>query len=474
MKIPRLSHIISLSAYSVLILVALILLPGADIFTTFLSLLLVWCVVIGLYKKMPIYTEVGRYTLLGIMSILSVGVIANVHYFTIVSGGTTQFPILYNPDAFRFYYDAVATYGLPEGIFCEPKQHGYGLLIVCLWNLTGVTIVAPLVVNILCILLCVMVSGLITWRLLKDKVQNSYKWIVSCAIILTASVCYYVNSGTLLLKDALICLAMSLIILKFTDLMIPVKRLKIKYLLTGCFVVGLLLLMLLRPNYIIYAVGGIMIMNGWRDKRSWLRGLFLILISVAVWYCASVILSGYEMAQETGDLMQGASTGNAFFSDNPQHNYLNQIIGDYLDFPWWKYLLYMPACSVLQFLIPFPWGFEYGLEFGYTLVYARMSYPWYIIGGILLFFVFVKWRKSPKELALMFLWGFLMWLVPVYLFAGTVSRYSLPILPALIPAVVYVISLYKKSRPFYIWMSVYVVAIVVVLIVCYNLQQSAL
>lgn len=450
------------------------MLPGADVASTFIAMTFVWIVVAAAYKCLPAYTEFGRYTLLIITTILSVGIIANVHYYTTVSGGTTILPILQNPDANRFYNDALATYGDGYGFFCEPKQHGYGMLIASLWQVTGVTIVAPLIVNMLCVLSCILLSGMIAWRLLSSEINKSSKWIMSCAMLLTALVCYYVNSGTILLKDALICVAMALITLKFTDLLRPVAQLREKYILSIGFVLGIILLMFLRPKFILYAIIGILVLNRWKDRISWIRGLVLIVGCIITLYGASILLSGYDIGQETGDLMLGSSTGEAFFAENPQHIYSNKILGEYLDFPWWKYLLYMPLCALIQFLIPFPWGFEYGIEFGYSLYYARISYPWYIIGGIILYYVLVKWRQSPKELSLMFLWGFLMWLVPVYLFAGTVSRYALPMLPALIPAAVYVLKRYGKLRSFHVWIAGYVIALICVLIVCYNLQQSAI
>ncbi len=470
----RLSHIISFLSYCAIILVALILLPGADIVSTFIAMALVWIAIATTYRYLPTYTECGRYILMFVATILSVGIISNVYYYTTISGGTTELPILQNPDANRFYNDALATCGDGYGYFCEPRQHGYGMLIVAIWQITGVTIVVPLIVNMFSMLFCVILSGMITWRLLGDGENKSSNWVISCAMLLTASVCYYINSGTLLLKDALICLAMALIILKFTDLLKPVKQMKTVNLLTIGFAVGVFLLMFLRPNFILYAIVGVVILNRWRDIKSWIRGFTLIAICVVAWFGTSILLSGYDVGQNSVNLVLGSSTGDAFFAENPQHNYSNKIIGGYLDFPWWKYLLYMPLCTIIQFLIPFPWGFEYGVEFGYSLVFARISYPWYIIGGIILYYIFMKWRKSPKELSLMLLWGFMMWLVPVYLFAGTVSRYALPMLPALIPVAVYVLNRYGKLRSFHIWIAGYVVVLIAVLIVCYNLQQSAM
>ncbi len=49
------------------------------------------------------------------------------------------------------------------------------------------------------------------------------------------------------------------------------------------------------------------------------------------------------------------------------------------------------------------------------------------------------------------LWGVAMWLVPCYLFAGTVSRYALPMLPMLAPAVACTLSTSITKRSFMVW-----------------------
>ena len=70
--------------YVLVVLLALILLPGAQFFTSLLAMLGVWALVSGVYQAAPWRNREGWWTLLVATTLLAVGVIANVHYFTIV------------------------------------------------------------------------------------------------------------------------------------------------------------------------------------------------------------------------------------------------------------------------------------------------------------------------------------------------------------------------------------------------------
>ena len=107
-----------------LVLIALILLPGASMVPTLLAIVGVWGVVSMCYKMLPWKCNAGWWTLLISSTILAIGVIANVNYYTVHSGATTQMPVLHNPDAWRYYADALSVIGHESGVPCEIKSHG--------------------------------------------------------------------------------------------------------------------------------------------------------------------------------------------------------------------------------------------------------------------------------------------------------------------------------------------------------------
>lgn len=461
--------------YILIVLLALFIFPGADISLTLLAMVGVWCITSIIYRHTPWHNHVGMWTLLIASTILAVGVIVNVHYFTIHSGGSTQLPILQNPDSFKFHYDALYSAGHSSGIPADTKNHGYGMLISWLWNITGITIVAPMVLNMLFVLISIILSGGITCKILQGKTQRSPKWCASCAIIMTSSVCYYLNSGTLLLKEAGLIFTFTLVtycIISFREL--PMSKLRLAKLL-GIFILGIILLTILRFNFLIMVIIGILMMTKWQQKNIILNCV-LIAICICCWLGeSSFIYTNYSrMPEVTSQIIAGKGLDDSFFFNNSDHLTYNSIIDGYLGYPWWLKTILLPLTATVQYLIPLPWGFCDDIHFGYTLAYAHISYSWYMIGGLILYFILFKFRNSPKTLQRLTLWGVLMWLVPAYLFAGTVSRYALPLLPLIIPAAVYVTSKWHECKKMKLWILCYCSILVIGLIAGYIVQKGVL
>lgn len=453
-----------------LVLIALILLPGASVVPTLLAFVGVWAIVALCYKQLPWQSKAGWWTLLISSTILAVGIVANVNYFTVHSGATTQMPVLHNPDAWRYYADALSVMGHESGVPCELKSHGYGLIISWVWHLTGITIVSPLVLNMLFVLLAIIVSGGIAWRLLKETTSKSGQWVAACAMIMTASVCYFLNSGTLLLKEAGVIFAFSLIaysLISQTETFGP------NWIDIALFLVGSILVAMLRTNYLIMPIVGAIMLLRW-NKSIVIKTSVMIVITVACWIGVSAWLySSYSEAPEIASkIMVGHGLNSSFFLDNPDHRAYNAIVDGYFEFPWWKKVLMLPMSAAVQYLIPLPWGWGDDIQFGYSLAYAHVSYPWYAIGGLVVYFVISQMRKAPRALARFVAWGGLMWLVPAFLFAGTVSRYALPMLPILIPGAVYVMAQWSQMPRIKLWITCYIVLLVVGLIAGYVVQKG--
>lgn len=457
--------------YIIIVLIALWMLPGAEVWSTCGAMIAVWLCVSVIYRYTPWYSNKGRWILLVASTLLSVGVIANVHYFTVALGGTTELPVLNNPDAHRYYYDALASVGHPVGVFSPLKQHGYGLLISWLWRITGITIVSPLVVNMMAILLCIIVSGGITWQVLRNCGNRTSQSTI--AMSLTAVVCYYLNSGTLLLKEAGVCFAMVLVALSFTGIYATPKMLRNKVLLWIGFGVGCILLAFMRHTYLLMIPIGALVMLRW-NRQSVATGVIMAISGVAIMVVCAKLTEEPSVVGLPQGAIQGITVKTSFFYDHAQHRAYNDIVAGYFDIPIWKRLLYLPMSAVVQYLVPFPWNFARDMGFGYTLAYAHVAYPWYAVGGLVLYYLFVGWHKSPRILIRMSLCGVVLWLIPAYLFAGTVSRYGLPMLPMLVPSAVYVVACCRHSRMFRWWCVGYIVLLVLTLVVAYNLQQSAM
>lgn len=463
--------------YLLLAFMALLLMPGASVVPTLLAMLGVWVVVSVVYNLTPWKSNVGWWTLLILSTMLSIGIVANVHYFTIYSGGTTQLPILHNPDAYKFHYDALYTVGYSEGVAADVKNHGYGMFISWIWSITGVTIVAPMVLNMLFVLIGIIFSGGIAYRILRGQTPQSDRWIATCAMIMTSSVCYFLNSGTLLLKEAGLIFSFTLIAYVVVSIAEPnVPILRAAKLIT-LFMLGAALLTILRFNFLIMVAVGIVMMLKWR-KRNIMLSVILVAICVVCWIGESHFLyNDYaQMPVVATKIIGGQGLNNAFFFDNVDHRVYNSIVDGYFDYPWWKKVALLPMTAAVQYLIPLPWGFCDDIQFGVTLAYAHVSYPWYIVGGLVLYFLVFESSKSPKSLRNIVLWGAFMWLVPAYLFAGTVSRYALPLLPLMIPAAVYVVARWRDANVvnLKVWCWCYGLLLVMGLIAGYIVQKGVL
>ncbi len=475
MSLNNRAFMLAQCGYIFIVWLVLSLFPGASMLPTLLSMIGVWAIVLGCYHITPWRSISGMWVLLVATTIISIGIIINVNYFTGFESANTQMPLLQNPDAKRYYADALYSMGHEAGVATEAKNHGYGLMISWLWRITGITIVSPLILNMLFMLLAIILSGGIAWRLLNGVMSRSGEWISTCAMIMSASVCYFLNSGTLLLKEAGLIFAFSLIGFSIISLAklstTTIHRIGVVVM----FALGVLLISLLRFNFLIMVVVGIIMLQVWKRNNLLLGGAYL-LVCIVGWLMVSLVMyqDGIETAQIASKIIEGRGGIGAFFFENTDHDTYNAIVNGYFEYPWWKKIMLLPMSAAVQFLIPLPWGYCDDIQFGYTLAYAHFSYPWYAVGGLLLYFVLFQMNRAPKLLCRMVMWGVLMWLVPAYLFAGTVSRYTLPFLPLLIPAVVYVVGSCRKCKNLKMWMYSYFVLLVIGLMSGYVVQKGLL
>lgn len=450
------------------IFIALWLFPGAEYLSTTLCMALVWTIVSTAYRLTHNTNTCGWWTIQITATMLAVGIIANIHYFTQVSGGSITHPILQNPDAAIYYSDALASMGDPTGYPAPIQRHGYGMLISWLWHITGITILSPLVINMTFTLLSIILSGIIARHILSPHLNQSPQWISSAAMIMTASVCYYLNSGTLLLKEAGIGFGIALCIYAI----IQNNDLK-SYKKLAYFIVGIMSLMALRHSFIIFVAIAIVIITPW-EKRSLINASIQLLICIAAWCTIGIIMNYFDLNQQVSDIVTGDHISQSYFYNHSQHATYNEMVGDYFSYTVGQRLLWLPISAITQFLTPFPWNFGRDTIFGYTLDYAHIAYPWYIIGAMLLFYIAWGWRYSTAALRRITIAGSILWLIPAYLFAGTVSRYTLPLLPMFIPAAVYIWATYRKNRALIYWGCIYTLLLSITLIVCYNLQNQGM
>ena len=378
------------------------------------------------------------------------GVIINAWYFTAGLGGTPDNPILINPDSNRWWNDALYLLGSTN---CEqaPPQHGlYGAILACVLWIFGATVGTALLWSMTILSGALLMVGIVTYRLTSTKVTA----VVSMAC--TAAVCYWLSMGTLILKDAFVIFAMILGAYSFTCR---------KSRFFAFLAVSATMLALSRPNCILMLVAGILIV--------YLRHKDFVWSSLAAVLCICLWAAAHTLSLSPNFVyIVSTSYDNDIFFGEQQKAYFN-IIGDYSCYPFYKKILILPLSAAVQFMIPFPWNFMRDIPFGLTQAYAHFGYPWYIFGFMTVYFLVSRWRDYSSLIYRLTVWGLVCWLIPCYLFGGTVSRYGLPMVAIFAPAVALTLYRNYKSVRFYSFLGVYCVILAVVLIIAHNLHTSA-
>lgn len=412
-------------------------------------------------------SRLGAYVLLGAATILSIGIVVNVNYFTIGCGGTDAAPVLYNSDAWRTWNDAL--YRLGAGGEAIPPTYGmYGGIVAAVMSVTGISITAGLMVSMAAILLSIICSGIIAWRLTANRRTAAVS--MACA----AAVCYFMTSGTLLIKDAWVCASFAMVGVGFASsgdrsmlrIIVPVY-------------IGAAMLLLVRPNMLLaIAIGTVMCIlpaavDAEGRRRAWTY------IGLCAGFC--ILLWGVgNIARITPDAdgIIGMSISNEWIRyDAPNQLAYYNFIGDYATLPVYFKVLLMPVTAAVQFLIPFPWNWGRDILYGPTSFYAHISYPWYLFVLMAFYFLFYsrqEYRLSMpyfrlKTMTRLVLWSIVCWLIPCYLFGGTISRYGLMAVPLVAPAVAMAVLGPKYSLRS--WISWAGIALVVVLVASYIMQS---
>lgn len=446
-------------ATALLVAVSMCVLPGAPMWS-FAVFVAVAAVAQTVYTRWcGGATRTGAYVLLVVSALLAVGIIANVHYYTVVSGGTDAAPVLRNTDALRNWNDAVSILGVGVGESAASTFGMYSAVISAVLSVTGVSITAALTLSMAMTLMSVICVGVTAWRLTADRRVSALS-MASCA-----AVCYFLASGTLLIKDAWVIAAFALAATGLASATKGDSRRMIVPL-----IVSAVMLLLSRPNMLGAIIVGVVICVsaariGERRHRIYLSAAVVVIVCATLWYIA-----GYcEITPEAKGVIGLGQQNHWVRYDAPNQMAYYNIIGDYSSLAAWQKVLLMPVSAAVQYLIPFPWNWCRDVVFGPTSLYAHIAYPGYLFGIIVLYYLLRHRRRQPdRPLLLLTFWGVLCWLIPCYLFGGTISRYGLVAVPLLSPAVAIVIA--RPNKELYRWTGWCAALLVVVLIICYILQ----
>ena len=155
-----------------------------------------------------------------------------------------------------------------------------------------------------------------------------------------------------------------------------------------------------------------------------------------------------------------------------RENYRALLDYYYLYSPFHRVLM-LPLTSTVQFMIPFPW--RAGEDSTLANFICRITYGWYLLGGISLFYyLFMGWRRN-ENMGAWPLWPAAVFVALAYVMAGTVNRYLLPVEPMFVPVAVYVLSRVGEARwrrLFKRWSIVFVIVIAITLLLCLEMERG--
>lgn len=424
--------------------------PGVTIINILSLAVIIFCAVFGI-RYTPLSSRGAVIVMATSSTLISLGIILNVWYFTTFSGGTPADPVLYNTDAHRAWNDALWRLGDVSATAAHPAHGLFGAVIATWIAIFGQSIAVAIIPCMPLLLGSLILTGMTTLRLGYDRRT------AIIAMTATAAVCYWLATGMILLKDAYVIAAVAMAAYSLAG------RRSIS---AVWFTAAVIVLFFVRPNYILFLIAALFIVPRGRDCLTMRFGMAIL--ALFVW-------SIPHLLEITPSVSSVATSDQATLVhyDEPRQMALYSLIGDYKTLAWYTKIALLPVSVAVQFLIPFPWNYMRDVPFGVSQIWAHFAYCWYVFGGILLYYLArtVKRRTGLTPTLRLTLWGVFCWLVPCYLDGGTISRYGLPAVAVMAPAVAVTLLNSWRSRRFLTAMACWAIVLAAVLIVCHYLQN---
>lgn len=438
------------------IISATFIMPGAPVWQIIVSSATSWTIAMWTYSRSPFCSRCGALVLTIAWTLLNIGVVANIWYFTTVQGGTISNPVQLNPDS--FYYFALN---------CADKMLALGTYSPYLWLhciviwIFGHNILAVITINVIATLLTVVTTGYLSGLLAVDR--NNRASTLGMAMV--ASVSYLMAVGTVALKEPFCILGLTLVATAMAC--INIKGSKPTFF--TIFTIGTALMASTRIYFLaVIAVGVLFCFHLNRaNARVIKRCLTIVLVVWGIYLLICLIDLNRPPISTAID-----KRVESYVFYHSYHERYDTFAEKYILWPAWMRLLFLPISAGVQFLIPLFWNASSSLDFGPAMAYAHFGIPWYIVGTLTLYFILFKARKATFSISRLTLWAAAAWLLPAFTFAGLVSRYGLSCIPVMIPAATMVIMKYRGERNFRIFASTFGILIILALIAAYIFQHS--
>ena len=448
----------------------------SDAISIILSMTVAYLIPRFIYSRSRYWCHWGHWVLLIMAFLMAMYVVLSIKVCTVDIGETLEEPGLHS-DSGSYYAWALSHY---DGRCGEPKLPFKGLPLFMLWQwkVLGVSIAWPMALNYMFMLLTMVMTGKVACRLLCRKFEDfKPSTIATVAMLMVALLGFLVSQGLRIQKEAGCALGLLLVGYTLAGMASGEKLTKrIYYRDIAVFVTGCLLLAMVRTNFVYFAVVGALMMLFSNHRANWKYGLVLTIVAAVITVAFSILFS-YTFGQQYRTVDGGDAMALAFKVGIVQQPYFN-IIGDYYHYPEWKRVLLLPVTAGVQYVIPFPWLYDYSNATILSLL-PRFRIMWYFVGGACLHYFLYITILHPKSnnLGMWAWWPLALFMIIAYITGGSVSRYALPLQPLFVVIALFVLLNVKQGnyrRSFTIWMIIYTFVLLAILMLCYNAQSEYL
>lgn len=448
----------------------------SDAISIILSMTVAYLIPRFIYSRSRYWCHWGHWVLLIMAFLMAMYVVLSIKVCTVDIGETLEEPGLHS-DSGSYYAWALSHY---DGRCGEPKLPFKGLPLFMLWQwkVLGVSIAWPMALNYMFMLLTMVMTGKVACRLLCRKFEDfKPSTIATVAMLMVALLGFLVSQGLRIQKEAGCALGLLLVGYTLAGMASGEKLTKrIYYRDIAVFVTGCLLLAMVRTNFVYFAVVGALMMLFSNHRANWKYGLVLTIVAAVITVAFSILFS-YTFGQQYRTVDGGDAMALAFKVGIVQQPYFN-IIGDYYHYPEWKRVLLLPVTAGVQYVIPFPWLYDYSNATILSLL-PRFRIMWYFVGGACLHYFLYITILHPKSnnLGMWAWWPLALFMIIAYITGGSVSRYALPLQPLFVVIALFVLLNVKQGnyrRSFTIWMIIYTFVLLAILVLCYNAQSEYL
>lgn len=200
------------SAVAIVIVTAAILLyPCEMIFAQLATLVGIGCVMFALMRRFVPRSTGADYVFLAAWSLLGIGFALNTWWFTTAQGASLDAPTLFNVDA-NFVWNHLQNLKEHGTSNLGVQSFGYASLLHLL-SFGGIKWVSTLIhLNIACTLGSIILTGAAAARIAGNKDAVLSRRMSVLAMAAMAVNCYFMASGTLIIKDASCTFIMALLL----------------------------------------------------------------------------------------------------------------------------------------------------------------------------------------------------------------------------------------------------------------------